>query len=87
MSKLLDCWSNNDKIQSEVNGRRLGYMGHLIEIFDALVSSISISDKLRALVELSLNEDELIYWKKISESTTGVLAKSLETQKKYLVSV
>ena len=62
-------------------------MGHLIEILDALVSCFCVSEELRALVESSLNEIELENWKKISDSNDGYLTKTLEIQKRYLVSV
>lgn len=85
ISKLLDCWTHNDMMQApQGTGRRLGYMGHLIEIFDQLVSNISKSDELRALVESSLTEVELELWKQIIAADNGDLVKILEVQRKYL---
>lgn len=60
-------------------------MGHLIEIFDQLVSNISKSDELRALVESSLTESELELWQKLIATDSGDLAQILTVQKKYLV--
>lgn len=59
-------------------------MGHLIEMIDSLVSSILISDKLRALVDGSLNEDEMEKWNKIIEADCGELAMELGKQKRFL---
>ena len=40
--------------QEQGGGRRLGYMGHLIDILSAINSTISASDEFRALIESSL---------------------------------
>lgn len=62
-------------------------MGHLIEIFDQLVSNISKSEELRALVEFSITESERKLWDKIVKDETGDLAQTLAVQRKYLVSI
>jgi serine/threonine-protein phosphatase 6 regulatory subunit 3 len=53
---LIDCWNANalSQQQQQPGGRRLGYMGHLIDIFSAINSTISASDEFRALIESSL---------------------------------
>jgi serine/threonine-protein phosphatase 6 regulatory subunit 3 len=54
-NKLIDCWNANAlSQQQQPGGRRLGYMGHLIDIFSAINSTISASDEFRALIESSL---------------------------------
>lgn len=61
-------------------------MGHLIEIFDILVSNVNVSVDLCALIQSTVNEDEIIKWKSITESENGELAKILTVQKRFLVS-
>lgn len=57
----MDCWNANTLSQQlEKEGRRLGYMGHLIDILSAINSTISVSEEFRALILNSLtaaNED------------------------------
>lgn len=62
-------------------------MGHLIEIFDILVSNVNVSVDLCALIQSTVNEDEIIKWKSLTESESGELAKILTVQKRFLVSV
>lgn len=38
--------------------RRMGYMGHLIDIFAAMESTISASEEFRALIESSLTPND-----------------------------
>lgn len=61
-------------------------MGHLIEMFDILVSNVNVSVDLCALIQSTVNEDEIIKWKNITESDNGELTKILTVQKRYLVS-
>lgn len=49
----MDCWNVNFRSQMS-GGRRMGYMGHLVEIYGAVQSTISASDEFRALIESSL---------------------------------
>lgn len=62
-------------------------MGHLIEIFDILVSNVNVSVDLCALIQSTVNEDEIIKWKSLTESESGELGKILTVQKRFLVSV
>lgn len=70
--------------RSKENGRRLGYMGHLIDMFDSLNLLVLVSHKFRALVESNLSDDELSYWKLVTEQTDGYLVTALKAQKSYL---
>lgn len=54
--KLIGCWSENHRSQQN-GGRRMGYMGHLIEILGAAQSTTSASDEFRALIESSLSSN------------------------------
>lgn len=75
-------------------------MGHLINMFDSLVSSCLASEQFCALVESSIlnsneNDDDVAgddeaknlqtYWKRITEPETGELALELKLQKSFLV--
>lgn len=43
-----------------------------------------VSPQFRALVESSLTDDELTYWKQLTDPTNGYLASALKIQKSYL---
>lgn len=45
--------------QEQGGGRRLGYMGHLIDILSAINSTISVSEEFRALIESSLKTSSM----------------------------
>lgn len=69
-------------------------MGHLINMFDSLVSSCLASEQLCALVESSIldsDDDEAktvhTNWKRITEPDTGELAIELKIQKTFLVNI
>lgn len=81
--------------------RRLGYMGHLIEMFEALVTNMNVSEEFCALVEASLEgepDDVKARWRRVIESegegdgagegagkSAGELATILAVQKRFLV--
>lgn len=86
--RLIDCWNENATSQ-ESGGRRLGYMGHLIEILSAIGSTVSASDDFRALLESSITSDRLgsgepttaiDVWTKIMQSNDN----ELQVQKRLL---
>uniref|UniRef100_A0A2M3Z049 Putative sap family cell cycle dependent phosphatase-associated protein n=1 Tax=Anopheles braziliensis TaxID=58242 RepID=A0A2M3Z049_9DIPT len=64
--------------------RRLGFMGHLIEMLDALTTSMKLSSEIRALVQSTLDEKEKEDWEKLAEGDDSELAATLAMQKKYL---
>lgn len=92
----MDCWNHNEESQQELQGRRLGYMGHLIDIMGALESTNSASDEFRALVESSLliQSDEIVgdgesidAKDKIKEQWRSLIEKSeneIAVQKRFL---
>jgi hypothetical protein len=51
----MDCWNANENSQKS-GGRRMGYMGHLVDILGAVQSTITASDEFRALIESSLTK-------------------------------
>lgn len=61
-------------------------MGHLIEMLDALTTSMKLSSEIRALVQSTLDEKEKEDWEKLAEGDDSELATTLAMQKKYLVS-
>lgn len=71
--------------RSKENGRRLGYMGHLIDMLDSLNLLVLVSQEFRALVEFSLTENELEDWKIITDPADGKLTLALKSQKSFLV--
>lgn len=73
--------------RSAPKGRRLGYMGHLIDMFDSLNLLVLVSHQFRALVESSLAADEMDDWNSIIDPTDGKLTASLKAQKSFLVSL
>lgn len=86
--RLIDCWNENATSQQK-GGRRLGYMGHLIEILSAISSTESASDDFRALLESSLTCETLgsgepisaiEVWNKIMQSNEN----ELQVQKRFL---
>lgn len=70
--------------RSQEKGRRLGYMGHLIDMFDSLNLLVLVSHQFRALVESNLTDDERAYWKLVTDPTNGYLVMALKAQKSYL---
>lgn len=53
-------------------------------MFDSLNLLVLVSHQFRALVESNLTEDELSYWKLVTEPTNGYLVSALKAQKSYL---
>lgn len=74
----------NESEQETNQGRRLGYMGHLIQILDSLVSSYTMSEELRALIDSTLVEDEMVLWQKIIAEEDGELTVEMKQQKRFL---
>lgn len=71
-------------------GARLGYMGHLISIFELLSENCSANDEYRALVESSFDSDRddekrLADWQQIQAPEVGELTNELHLQKTFLV--
>ncbi|XP_058066021.1 serine/threonine-protein phosphatase 6 regulatory subunit 3 [Anopheles bellator] len=80
--KLIELYRHNNEQQKE--HRRLGYMGHLIEMLDALATSMKLSEEICALVQSTLNEDERELWSTIAECDDNELARTLAVQKRFL---
>lgn len=85
---MIDCWNEN-AVSQQKGGRRLGYMGHLIEILSAINSTESASDDFRALLESSLTcatigsgepISAIDVWTKIMQSNEN----ELQVQKRFL---
>lgn len=53
-------------------------------MFDSLNLLVLVSHQFRALVESNLTEDELPYWKLVTDPTNGYLVSALKAQKSYL---
>lgn len=84
ISKLIDCWMYNNEMQKAENGRRLGYMGHLMKIFKHITMCISESDHIGALIESNLNDTELEQWKLLVKPEDGEFTKALAIQNHML---
>uniref|UniRef100_A0A182JKZ3 Uncharacterized protein n=1 Tax=Anopheles atroparvus TaxID=41427 RepID=A0A182JKZ3_ANOAO len=80
-SKLIDLYQHNEK---NVDSRRLGYMGHLTEMFEALAVNTNVSEELRALVQSTLTLEEQEEWKKLSDGAESYLGKTLSVQTRFL---
>lgn len=84
ISKLIDCWMHNNEMQKMENGRRLGYMGHLMKIFKHITACISESDHIGALIESNLSDTELEQWKLLVKPDDGEFTMALAVQKRML---
>lgn len=80
VSKLIELFM--DDLSNE--GTRLGYMGHLYEMLDALLTTMKLSKEIRALVKSTLTEAEQTHLKTMIEGDHCYLAKTLATQKRFL---
>ncbi|ETN60975.1 hypothetical protein AND_007386 [Anopheles darlingi] len=74
----------NNREEGKEPFRRLGFMGHLIEMLDALTTSMKLSSEICALVQSTLDEKEKEDWEKLAEGDDSELATTLAMQKKYL---
>lgn len=72
---LLDCWDENTKSTSVPGGRRMGYMGHLIEILNAVQSTIQASEEFCALLEKDLDEMTVEKWRSLLKENEEELGK------------
>ncbi|KAL9903343.1 phosphatase 6 regulatory subunit 1-like protein fmt isoform 2-T5 [Glossina fuscipes fuscipes] len=85
ISKLMDCWQHNRDVESVEKGCRLGYMGHLIQIFRHVINCISECENIGALIEANFQSDaERELWHSIMNNDTGDLTKALKTQSQLL---
>lgn len=88
-SRLVELWYYNDEMQWEKplsECRRLGYMGHLIDMFETLVTNMSVSEEFSALVESTLEQDDVKdRWRRVTQPATGELSVILAEQKRFLV--
>uniref|UniRef100_A0A1A9W4X9 Uncharacterized protein n=1 Tax=Glossina brevipalpis TaxID=37001 RepID=A0A1A9W4X9_9MUSC len=85
ISKLMDCWQHNRDVESMEKGRRLGYMGHLIQIFKHIINCISESENIGALIEANFQSDaERELWHTIMNNDTGDLTRALKDQSQLL---
>lgn len=84
ISKLVDCWEHNTETQASQNGRRLGYMGHLIQILKNVSLCVSKYDELGALIQSTLNEEEWASWKSLTDPENGELSNELLKQTRLL---
>ncbi|XP_049297948.1 serine/threonine-protein phosphatase 6 regulatory subunit 3 isoform X2 [Anopheles funestus] len=78
--KMVELFENNSKLESG----RLGYMGHLIEMFDALSTTLKLSEEIRALVQSTLTEDEKQSLSSLIDGDDSLIAQTLGVQKKFL---
>jgi len=65
LEKILEKWEENDGEQAKDNGRRRGYMGHLIKIANNI--NTRIEGPLSNFIQKSLKEDVLISWQHFIE--------------------
>uniref|UniRef100_A0A182R056 Uncharacterized protein n=1 Tax=Anopheles farauti TaxID=69004 RepID=A0A182R056_9DIPT len=82
--KLLQLLLDNETESETKKQGRLGYMGHLIDMLDAMATTIKLSEEVRALVLSTLTEEEQRMWKERIENEDGELAVTLATQNKFL---
>lgn len=77
---LLDCWELNEDSCKTAGGRRMGYMGHLIEILTAVQSTISASEEFCALLENGMDEETIGRLRSMLKANDA----EVEIQKRYL---
>uniref|UniRef100_A0A182M0B4 Uncharacterized protein n=1 Tax=Anopheles culicifacies TaxID=139723 RepID=A0A182M0B4_9DIPT len=63
---------------------RIGYMGHLIEMFDSLCTTLKLSEEFRALVQSTLTPKEQSTLSMIVDGENSALAQILAKQRKFL---
>jgi serine/threonine-protein phosphatase 6 regulatory subunit 3 len=84
VSKLIDCWYHNTEVESETPGHRLGYMGHVIEMFNELLAKIKLSEDFSQLVQASMDEADLAKWQELTDTEEGFLPKIMAVQSRFL---
>lgn len=85
VTKLIDCWmhNKNEVASTEKKGRRLGYMGHLIDMLNNIVEISKNSTELDALLNSSMDvETRSNYELVLSEMNV-----QLTSQRRYLADI
>ncbi|XP_053674500.1 serine/threonine-protein phosphatase 6 regulatory subunit 3-B [Anopheles nili] len=81
--KMLDLF-HDDSTYKPCRRVNPGYMGHLYDMLDALITSMKLSKEIRALVHSTLTQEELNTWLVHFELPGNHLSEVLATQKKFL---
>lgn len=81
IDRILEAWQENDTKQGEEKGIRQGYMGHLINIANNIVTQCEKNNVLEGYLKANLSSDCLNKWEALA---TNQLADINKTHKIYL---
>ncbi|XP_025163429.1 serine/threonine-protein phosphatase 6 regulatory subunit 3 isoform X2 [Harpegnathos saltator] len=65
IDRILEAWDKNESKQNKENGVRQGYMGHLINIANDIVSQCEKSNILNSFLKNNLSSECLSKWEKL----------------------
>ncbi|XP_012539453.1 serine/threonine-protein phosphatase 6 regulatory subunit 3 isoform X1 [Monomorium pharaonis] len=65
IERILEAWSKNDSKQNKENGVRQGYMGHLINIANNIVTQCERSNILASFLKNNLSPECLTKWEEL----------------------
>ncbi|XP_012257302.2 serine/threonine-protein phosphatase 6 regulatory subunit 3 isoform X2 [Athalia rosae] len=76
IERILEAWEENDTKQGEERGIRQGYMGHLINIANNIVTQCEKSNVLEAFLKANLSPDCLNKWEALASNQLADINKT-----------
>lgn len=78
IERILDAWEKNENKQNKENGVRQGYMGHLINIVNNIVSKCKKDSALDNFVKMNLSPEYLNKWEDLVNNKLVEINKTRE---------